>query len=236
MIVIPAIDLLDGKCVRLLRGEYDTFERVAEDAVEAAKRFIDEGATHLHVVDLNGAKEGRHVNFDVIEKLCRLNLTVDTGGGIRTEESLQRCFDSGVQYAVLGSAAVSDTAFLEKALQKYGERIVVGVDAKNGEVRTSGWLKGSGLNYIDFSRTLSQKGVRRIIFTDISKDGTLEGVSRDSLQALISALPECEIVASGGVRDIQDIAICKALGAYGVICGKSLYKGTLSLKEAIALC
>lgn len=233
MIIFPAIDLLDGKCVRLYQGDYARVEQVANDAEETAKRFLADGATHLHVVDLNGAKDGGDTNFSVIERLARLGLKVETGGGIRNMARIARCFDAGVENVILGSAAVEDEAFLMSALAQYKERIIVGLDALNGTVRTAGWLKDSGLDYIKFAKTLEACGVQTVVYTDISKDGTLQGVHLEGLRALGEAT-SLNLIASGGVATIEDIRALNALNVYGAICGKSIYARTLSLKEAIA--
>ncbi|NCA67227.1 MAG: 1-(5-phosphoribosyl)-5-[(5-phosphoribosylamino)methylideneamino]imidazole-4-carboxamide isomerase [Clostridia bacterium] len=232
MIIIPAIDLLDGKCVRLYQGDYAKADKVASDPVETALRFLDEGATHLHVVDLDGAREGRQRNFHILEQLANLGLTVQTGGGIRNIDSVKDCFAAGVNSVIIGSAAVSDKAFLENALSLYPERIIAGVDAKFGYVRTSGWLEDSGLYYLDFAEQLEKLGIKRIIYTDISRDGTLEGVNIAHLTALKERV-NCHLIASGGVRDMDDINALLEQNVYGAICGKSLYSGSLSLKAAI---
>ncbi len=232
MIVIPAIDLLDGKCVRLYQGDYNRADTVAADPVDTALRFLDEGATSLHVVDLDGAREGKPLNFHVLEKLTGLGLSVQTGGGIRNMESVKNCFSLGVKEVIVGSAAVSDRSFLLEALSLYPERIIAGVDAKFGFVKTSGWLENSGLFYLDFAKELVKTGIKKIIYTDISRDGTLEGVNLEHLTALKQEA-DCSIVASGGVRDMNDIEALLQLGVYGAICGKSIYSGTLSLRKAV---
>lgn len=232
MIIFPAIDLLDGKCVRLYQGDYNKSSQVAGDPVETAKRFLDDGAEYLHIVDLNGAKNGVSVNFPIIEKLALLGMKVQTGGGVRNMKRIKDSFSVGVDKIILGSAAVNDRDFLVEALNTYGEKIIVGVDALDGEVKTAGWIEGSGLNYLDFSKELEALGVKTIIFTDISRDGTLSGVNTEQLKALIDSV-SIRIIASGGVRNIGDIDALIRLGAYGAICGKSIYSGTLSLKQAI---
>lgn len=232
MIIIPAIDLLDGKCVRLYQGDYNKASKVAADPVETAKRFLDEGATHLHVVDLDGAREGKQRNFTILEKLCSIGLNVQTGGGIRNIDNVRACFESGVSKVIIGSAAVEDRAFLDNALSLYKDRIIAGVDALDGNVKTAGWIVDSGLNYLDFAADLEKAGVKSIIYTDISKDGTLEGVNCQHLTALKDRV-NMDIIASGGVKDINDIDKLLSLSVYGAICGKSLYSGSLSLKQAI---
>lgn len=232
MNIIPAIDLLKGKCVRLYKGDYNTASQVAADPIETAKRFIDEGATKLHVVDLDGAKEGKQRNFKLLEKLASLNITVQTGGGIRNMETVKSCFSAGVNEVIIGSAAVTDNTFLKQLIVDYPDKIIVGIDAKDGFVRTSGWTNNSNINYLVFAESLFNKGIKKIIYTDISRDGTLEGVNLEELSAL-KAKADCKIIASGGVRDIRDIDNLLKLELYGVICGKSIYSGSLSLKKAI---
>lgn len=232
MIIIPAIDLLNGKCVRLYRGDYNKADTVAQDAIEQAKRFIDEGATRLHVVDLDGAREGTQRNFPILEKLAALPITLQAGGGIRSMERIKSCFAAGVQDVIIGSAAVTDKTFLSAAVRAYPEHIIAAVDAQDGIVKTSGWLSDSGLEYIEFSKSLEQSGIKKIIFTDIAQDGTLGGANLAALAKLCAAV-SCDIIASGGVKDIGDIESLLALGVYGAICGKSIYSGSLSLRQAI---
>ena len=232
MIILPAIDLLEGKCVRLVQGDYGSSQQVAESAIETAKKFLDCGAEWLHVVDLDGARDGGQRNFTVIEKLCNLGLKVQTGGGIRTEASIRSCLNAGVSKVILGSAAAEQPEFLNQALQLFGESIIVGVDAKNEFVRTAGWLKESGLHYLSFAEDLERRGVKEIIYTDISRDGTLQGVNLEHMKRLKEHV-KIRITASGGIRDIGDIEQLTQLGLYGAICGKSLYSGRLDLRRAI---
>ena len=235
MKIYPAIDLLNGKCVRLYQGNYNLSEQVASDPVETAKRFIDEGAKYLHVIDLNGAKGDGNVNFKIIERLAKLPLKVQTGGGVRTLETINNALNAGVSKVILGSSAVNDKEFLLNSLKLYGDKIIAGVDALNGEVRTQGWLQNSGLDYIKFSKELQSLGVKTIIFTDISKDGTLEGVNFEAYKRLVSEVKNVNVIASGGVKDISDIKKLAKIEAYGCILGKSLYSNTISLAEAIKL-
>jgi len=234
MLIIPAVDLLDGKCVRLYQGDYERAEKVANDPVETAKRFLDEGAARLHVVDLDGARDGRQRNFKILEKLCGLGLKVQTGGGIRDMQSVRGCFSAGVSYVIIGSAAVTDREFLQNALSVYSDRIIAGVDAKDGEVKISGWLEKSGKNYIDLSKELARAGVKTIIYTDISRDGTLSGPDLAGISALKKAVG-CDIVASGGIKDMSDVKALCDIGAYGAILGKSIYSGSISLADALKI-
>ncbi|MDR0751294.1 MAG: 1-(5-phosphoribosyl)-5-[(5-phosphoribosylamino)methylideneamino]imidazole-4-carboxamide isomerase [Christensenellaceae bacterium] len=236
MIIYPAIDLLDGKCVRLYQGNFDLSDQVANDPVETAKAFINDGAEYLHVVDLNGAKTGSGINFPIISKLSALGLKVQTGGGIRDVARIERCFDSGVRRVILGSAAVLNPDFLQRALNLYGEQIIVGVDMKDRIVRTSGWLQDSNLDYIDFSLTVAKMGAKTIIYTDINRDGTLEGLDFQPIEHLKEKVTGLELIVGGGINGIKDIRRLRDLGLDGAVCGRSLYSKFLSLKEALELC
>ncbi len=232
--ILPAIDIKDGTCVRLLKGDFATAEKVAEDPLETAKRFEESGAEWLHMVDLDGAKDAVPRNRDIFVQIAaRTALRVEVGGGIRTMETVDYYLQNGIERVILGSAAVKDPAFVREAVQKYGPRVAVGIDAKNGFVAAEGWLDTSEVDYLDLAREMEKIGVQYLIFTDISKDGTLSGPNLAQLKTLSEAV-SCEIIASGGICDIGDIRAVKELGVYGAICGKSLYKGTLDLREAIA--
>ncbi len=236
MIILPAIDIHKGKCVRLVQGDYATASQVAADPLETAKQFEADGAEWIHMVDLDGAKEGKPVNTDIYTNVAKhTNLKVELGGGIRSLETIEAYFGMGISRVILGSAALKNPQLVADAVQKYGsEKIVVGIDAKNGMVATEGWLETSDVNYIDLANKMMEVGVRYFIFTDISKDGTLSGVNTQQLGLLACATNrQCNIIASGGVHTMDDIIACKTLGLYGTICGKSIYQGTLSLKEAI---
>ena len=233
MIILPAIDLKDKTCVRLVRGDFATAHKVAEDPFETAAGFRAAGASWIHMVDLDGAKTGGAANAGIFLRVARESgLRVELGGGIRSMDTIAYYLENGVSRIILGSVAVKDPALVKEAAQAYGEKIAVGIDAKNGMVATEGWLDTSDVNYIDLAKAMEQAGVQTIIFTDISKDGTLEGPNLEQLQR-INASVSCKIIASGGIKDILDISACKDLGLYGVICGKSIYSGSLSLPEAI---
>ena len=236
MIILPAIDILGGKCVRLFKGEYGSARRVAESAVDTIKSFYNDGARYVHLVDLDGAKDGKDVNTELFFTLRKsTDAFIELGGGIRNIETVRKYLDGGIDRVILGSAAVKDPEFLKRAVDEYGEKISVGIDAKNGFVSTSGWLETGNINYIDFAKEMEKIGVSNIIFTDIGRDGTLEGPNTKQLFALRDAV-NIDITASGGIKDIADIkALCDA-GLYGTICGRSLYDGTLSLKEALSVC
>lgn len=235
MIILPAIDIKDGNCVRLFRGDFSTVEKVASDYLETARSFENAGAEWIHMVDLDGAKEGRPVNnkiyTDVAEKT---NLKVELGGGIRSLETIREYLDMGISRVILGSVALKNPKLVRDAVEKFGsEKIAVGIDAMNGMVATEGWLETSDVNYIDLANQMIKSGVKYFIFTDISKDGTLTGINKEQLKALADGTENCNIIASGGVHTMADIIACKEMGLYGTICGKSIYKGTLNLKEAV---
>lgn len=233
VIIFPAIDLQGGACVRLLRGDFGTAERVAQRPLAAAAAFHRDGAEWLHMVDLDGARTGRRVNRAAIASVAKESgLKVELGGGIRSMETVEEAFADGVSRIILGSAALKNPDFLKAAVASYGNKIVVGIDAKDGFVATEGWVEGSDVRFTDFARRMETIGVKTIIFTDISCDGTLAGPDFAQLAELQAAV-SCDIVASGGIRNIVHIRKLAQMGLYGVICGKSLYSGTLSLRDAI---
>lgn len=233
MIILPAIDLKDGKCVRLLKGDFSTVHQVAEDPMKTAMAFRAAGAQWIHMVDLDGAKDGVRKNADIVAGICRESgLQVELGGGIRSMEDLRTVFAMGVSRAVIGSAAVSDPDFVAEAVKQYGDKIAVGVDALEGEVKVAGWIGGSGLNYLDFAASMEALGVSWLIFTDIATDGALSGPSFARLAALRAAV-SCKITASGGVSCNGDISELKAAGMDGAIVGKAYYAGTIDLAQAI---
>lgn len=233
MIILPAIDIKDGTCVRLLRGDFATVEQVAADPLETAKDFEAAGAEWLHMVDLDGAKDALPRNREIfLTAAAKTSLKVEVGGGIRRMETVEDYLSHGIARVILGSAAVKDPGFVKEAVQAYGNQIAVGIDAKNGKVAAEGWLDDSDADYLELAKAMEQIGVKTIIFTDISKDGTLSGPNLEQLGAIDRAV-SCDIIASGGICDIDDIKALKVLGVAGAICGKSLYQGTLDLKEAL---
>lgn len=236
MIIFPAIDIKDGNCVRLFKGDFSTVEKVASDYLETAKDFETAGASWIHMVDLDGAKEGRPVNTKIYTDVAeKTDLKVELGGGIRNLETIREYLDMGISRVILGSAALKDPKLVSDAVEKFSsEKIVVGIDAVNGMVATEGWLETSNVGYIELAEKMISVGVKYFIFTDISKDGTLSGVNVEQLKALSDAtVGRANIVASGGVHTMADIIACKKMGLYGTICGKSIYKGTLDLREAV---
>ena len=233
MIVFPAIDIKDGSCVRLFKGDFGTVEKVAEDPLQTARSFEAKGASWIHMVDLDGAKDAVPINTEIFLDVARnTSLQVEVGGGIRSMDTVEAYLSGGIRRVILGSAAVKDPALVREAVREYGDRIAVGIDAKNGMAVVEGWLDASGAHYLELARAMENIGVKTLIYTDISKDGTLSGPNLQEL-ATINKAVSCQIVASGGVTDLNDIRALKKLGLYGVICGKSLYKGTLGLSEAI---
>lgn len=232
MILFPAIDIKGGKAVRLYQGRFDKCEEMGIP-LEIAKEFEKTGAEFIHLVDLDGAKEGKRINSDIIKAIAEaVNIPVQLGGGIRTLEDLKAIFDLGVSRAIIGTAAYKDKEFLIKAVEKYGDKIAVGVDAKDNKVALEGWLESTDMDYIEFSRQLEKIGVKTVIYTDISKDGTLEGANIEGLKALSNAV-NMDIVASGGVKDLEDLLKINELNLYGAISGKAIYSGSLDLKEAL---
>ena len=236
MILLPAIDLHEGQCVRLLRGDYDTAQVVAADPVETARAFEEQGAGWLHVVDLDGAKEGAPKNAELIAQVVeRTGLQVEVGGGIRNMATVYRYLELGAARVILGSAALRDPQFVAEAVKRYGKRVAVGIDALGGKVAAEGWLEQSQVDYLELARRMEDLGVQYLICTDISQDGTLAGPNLTMLDQLNQAV-SCHVVASGGVSSLLDIVNLYDLGLYGAIAGKALYTGALDLRAAIAAC
>ncbi|NBK97933.1 MAG: 1-(5-phosphoribosyl)-5-[(5-phosphoribosylamino)methylideneamino]imidazole-4-carboxamide isomerase [Erysipelotrichia bacterium] len=236
MIIIPAIDIINHEPVRLYQGDYLQKEVVGQSVLELAKTFEKEGASYLHLVDLDGAKEGNLINQSLIVDVAKaLSIPVEVGGGIRTMEAISYYLEQGVERVILGTSAMEDETLLTQAMAKYGKRIAVGIDCKDGYVYGRGWLEASHLHYLDFAKTLENKGVQTIIVTDITKDGTLSGPNVEMLKQLKESV-SMDIVASGGIKDIEDIQALKQLGLYAAITGKAMYHKTLDLKSAISLC
>lgn len=238
MIILPAIDIKDGNCVRLFKGDFSTAEKVAADYMETAKGFEKAGASWIHMVDLDGAKEGRPVNTQIYKDVAnKTSLKVEVGGGIRNIDTIRQYLSMGISRVIIGSAALKNPELVKEAVLNFGsEKIAVGIDSKNGMVAAEGWLESSDVHYIQLAKEMIKIGVRYFIVTDISKDGTLSGVNALQLKELSEAVGNaCNIIASGGVHTIEDIITCKKLGLYGTICGKSIYKGTLDLREAVRI-
>ena len=236
MFIIPAIDIIDGKPVRLYKGDYTKKEVVGESVLDIAKSFDKDGAELIHIVDLDGAKNGDLINLDIIlEVIKNVSAMVEVGGGIRSFEKIKKLINGGAFRVILGTLAVENEQFLKEAVIRYGDKIAVSIDCKDGSVYGRGWLSSSSINYMDFAKKLEKIGVKNIIVTDISKDGTLEGPNLDMLKEL-KDLVNIDITASGGVCDINNIKDLNRLSLYGAITGKGIYANTLSLKEAIYEC
>jgi phosphoribosylformimino-5-aminoimidazole carboxamide ribotide isomerase len=238
MIVFPAIDIRDGKCVRLTEGRFDKETIFADNPLDMAVRWVNEGAEYLHLVDLDGALAGKPVNLDVIADITKnVCIPVQLGGGIRTLDTIAQFLEVGVARVILGSIAVKQPELVAAACKKYGDRIVVGIDARDGMAAVEGWGITGGVGAEELAKKMAQVGVSRIIYTDISRDGTLSGVNVSATSALAKAA-NIPVIASGGVRDLSDIeAIKKAAsdGIEGVIVGKAIYTGSLRLADAVQL-
>ena len=223
MILLPAIDLKDGRCVRLKQGEFDTVHQVADSALETARAFAAAGVRWVHMVDLDGARDGMRKNADLVRQVVRESgLNVELGGGIKTEADVDAVLELGAARLVIGSAAVTNPAVVDYAVARAGEAVAVGIDCLEGRVRTAGWEQDSGLDYLDFARQMEARGVRTLVFTDISTDGMLTGPSYDQLAALQKAVG-CQIIASGGVSSNADLVRLRDMGLYGAIVGKAYY-------------
>ena len=233
MILLPAIDLYEKKVVRLTRGDYAQMTVYNDDPVAQAKLFQEAGAQWLHTVDLEGAKDGSTPNYSVIEAICKdTSLKGEIGGGIRSLDTIQKYLDAGVERVILGTKAVTDPAFLEESLDKFGSHIAVGVDIKDGKIAIKGWLETAQDSVEDFFTKLCKLGVSTVICTDVSKDGMLAGTNVD-LYRQLSQKFSLDLIASGGVSSQEDLTRLKALGLYGAILGKALYTGALDLKTAL---
>lgn len=236
MRLYPAIDLKDGKCVRLMQGDYNEVTVFGDNPSEIAKKWESLGASYLHLVDLDGAKEGCTINEEAIKNIVgSVSIPVELGGGIRSLEQIKAKLDLGVDRVILGSAAVKNKALVKEAISQFGkDKIVVGVDAKNGKVAIEGWLELTELSAVAFCKELSKLGVRTIIYTDIAKDGMMQGPNIEETKKLILETG-LDIVASGGVASLDDLHHIEAVGAEGAIIGKALYIGAIDLKKAITL-
>lgn len=236
MEILPAIDLLDGRCVRLYQGDYQQSQVYHENPVEVARQWAEQGATRLHLVDLDGAKAGKPVNLLAIEAIVRaIDIPVQVGGGLRDRASVAQLLELGVGRVILGTVAVEQPELVESLCQEFPQQIVVGIDARNGKVATRGWLETSTVEATDLAQQMEKLGAAAIIYTDIHRDGTLVGPNLEALRELASQL-EIPVIASGGVsalRDLLSLLSLEPLGVNGVIVGKALYTGDVDLTEAI---
>ncbi len=233
MLIFPAIDIIDGKVVRLSEGKYDTVKEYNDSPIDVAVNFAEQGATCLHVVDLDGAKSGNADNASTIEQILKeCNLFVEVGGGIRSFGQIEKYISCGAGRVILGTVAAKDLNFVKLAVQKYGNRLAVGVDAKDGKVAVNGWTEVTDINSFEFCKTLKDIGVEHVIYTDISKDGKMSGTNM-SIYSILCQTEYPYITASGGIRDINEVYKLKELGVYGAIIGKAIYEKAIDLREAI---
>ena len=233
MQIYPATDILGGKVVRLTKGDYNQVKIYADSPAEMALEFMKDGATNLHMVDLDGAKDGAPVNFNAIKEAAQIkNLFIEVGGGIRDMKRVEDYLNLGVKRVILGTAAIRNYPFVEEAVKEFGDAIAVGVDAKNGFVAVSGWQETTSVNSVEFCKKLRDTGVATVIYTDISKDGMLSGTNLEIYKEL-SKIEGLQIVASGGITFADEIRTLNEMGIYGAIVGKAVYEGKLSLKDAL---
>ncbi len=236
MEIIPAIDLLEGRCVRLYQGDYDQSQVFNDNPVDVARQWADQGATRLHVVDLDGAKQGKPANQKVIEAIVRaISVPVQVGGGLRDRTSVTQLVNLGIDRAIMGTVAVENPQLVEELAQEFPKKIVVGIDARNGQVATRGWLETSQVAATELGQQMATKGAAGIIYTDIHRDGTLSGPNLEALREMATAV-DIPVIASGGVScltDLLSLLSLEALGVEGVIIGRAIYTGDVSLPEAI---
>jgi phosphoribosylformimino-5-aminoimidazole carboxamide ribotide isomerase len=237
MRIIPAIDIIEGKCVRLTKGDYSTKKVYNENPLEVAKQFQDAGIKYLHLVDLDGAKSKHIVNYKTLETIVfNTNLKVDFGGGLKTEKDLRIAFESGANQITGGSVAVNDEELFLSWLTKFGaDKIILGADCKERKIATDGWLKGSEIDVLEFIQQYKKNGVEYVICTDISKDGMLSGPSIELYKEIIYQT-DVKLIASGGVSSMSDLVKLAEIGCYGAIIGKAIYEGNITLKELESLC
>ncbi len=236
MEIIPAIDIIEGKCVRLIKGDFSKKTVYSDDPVMIARSWESKGANRIHIIDLDGAKSGRPINKDVILEIIKeVNIPIQVGGGIRSLDSIKEYINKGASKVILGSVVFEDEKLLEKALTKYQKNIIVSLDVRKGKILIHGWLKETEFNYIDIGKKLRDLGVKEFIYTNIERDGTLNSPDIEGLKRFITYVG-VPTIASGGVSTLEDIKRIKEIGATGVIIGKALYEGKINLEEAIILC
>ena len=233
MRIYPAIDIKDGNCVRLLRGDFSQQTIYGNDPAEMAKKWEALGGEYIHVVDLDGALKGHGVNAAAIKRICEaVSVPVQTGGGIRTMDDIEKKLECGIARVIIGTKAVSDSAFVKEAVRNYGDKIVIGIDAKDGMVAIEGWEKTSEYKAVEFAQKMTDIGVKTIIYTDIATDGTLMGPNVCAMEEMVRA-SGIDIIASGGVGSLEHIKMLVPTGVEGVITGRALYTGNISLGDAI---
>jgi phosphoribosylformimino-5-aminoimidazole carboxamide ribotide isomerase len=233
--IIPAIDTIKGKCVRLTKGDYDTEKVYSEDPLEIARKFESLGITRLHLVDLEGAKSGHICNAEVLKRIALgTNLKIDFGGGVKSDEDIKLAFESGANQVTGGSIAVSNPELMEKWLEKYGsDKMILGADVRNEMIAISGWQKDSDYHLYSFLEKYQAKGIKNIICTDISKDGMLQGPAVELYKDIMQEFPELNLIASGGVSNIKDVRILNEIGCWGVIIGKAIYEERIDLNDLV---
>ncbi len=240
MLVIPAIDIKDGKVVRLYKGEYDKDKVYSKDPVVVANRWQRRGAKLIHVVDLDGAVSGKSKNLDVIEKIvASVDIPIELGGGIRTKEAIRNLLNKGVNKVILGTKACENETFLQSVVEEFGDKIIVSIDVLEGKVATKAWTKVTEIKPFDLLKRLELLGVKVVIYTEIDRDGTLKGPDIEAIKEFLQARESCLVIASGGVSSLDDLKALKTLepqGLFGVIVGKALYEKRIELEEAIAVC
>jgi phosphoribosylformimino-5-aminoimidazole carboxamide ribotide isomerase len=237
MRIIPAIDIIEGKCVRLTQGDYSTKKVYDENPLEVAKRFEAAGIQYLHLVDLDGAKSNRVVNHAILEKIAtQTKLIIDFGGGIKRETDVVKAFDNGANQITAGSVALKEPLLFIDWVKKYGnDKIILGADCKNRKIVTNGWLKKSEMDVIEFIESYVKNGLEYVISTDVEKDGMLQGASVELYKEILSKT-KIKLIASGGVNNYNDLMLLKEIGCEGAIIGKAIYEGKINLKELSALC
>ena len=237
MKIIPAIDLINGNCVRLTKGDYATEKVYNTDPVEVAKQFESAGFTRLHVVDLDGAKGGKVINLSTLQNICsNTSLQVDFGGGIKTREDLNKVLDAGAHQVTIGSLAAKDPQTVHNWIEEFGsEKFILGADAFNGKIAVNGWVDDSGIDLFEFIEGYYSKGIRHVLCTDISKDGMLQGTSNELYERIMKVYPDLFLIASGGVSGIQDVEELIRLNIPSVVIGKAIYEGRINLNELAKL-
>lgn len=233
MRIIPAIDIINGECVRLSKGDYNKKTVYSKNVLNVAKNFEDNGIQFLHLVDLDGAKQNRIINYKILEQISsQTNLTIDFGGGLKSEEDIKIAFENGAMQVTLGSVAIKNPELFLKSLEKYGsEKIILGADARKEKIAVSGWLEESQTNIYDFIKEKTEDGIQYVISTDIDKDGMLEGPSFDLYEKIIGENPNIKLIASGGITSASDLEKVKSIGCEGAIIGKALYENRITFND-----
>lgn len=233
MIIFPAIDILNGQCVRLIQGDYNKEKVYSNSPVDMAKKWEEKGAEYIHIVDLDGAKTGRSINQEIILEIAKtVQVPIQVGGGIRSIETIKDYLENGVSRVIIGTAAINNPDFLQEAVEKFQEKIAVSIDARGGYVATDGWTDTSDVKALDLVKKLENVGVKTIVYTDIAKDGMLQGPNLEEQKAMNEATT-IDVIASGGVTTKEDVENLRALNLYGVIIGKALYDGKLTLESIL---